>query len=459
MRSILKLILKFLARRIISRYHPIVIGVTGSVGKTTAKEAIYRVLKKRFYVRKNEENFNNEFGVPYAVLGINAKHIFSFNSAVKRKRLIAWGIVKAFWLGFGWPRQDYPKVLDLELAASRPGDIQHLVSIVRPTIGVLTAIGQVPVHLEFYKSPKHLAQEKAKLIQSLLPDPSTTLEIEKERRMLPRRSLAVLNYDDQAVVEMKNLSRAKTVTFSFSPQADLWASEISYFTGVEGKVGGLAFKINQGASFVPMRLNNIIAKHQIYGVLAATVVALHLGMNLVDVSMALEDFVPPKGRMNLLRGIKNSIIIDDTYNASPASTEAALESLTEFGGRVITNQGRGRKLAMLGDMLELGESSVAAHEKIGVLVPKHADLIFFVGDKMKLAAATAREAMPHDSIFEFPDSVMAAIAVQAAIREGDVIFVKGSQGIRLEKVVAEIMAEPERKSELLARQYGEWLNC
>ena len=102
---------------------------------------------------------------------------------------------------------------------------------------------------------------------------------------------------------------------------------------------------------------------------------------------------------------------------------------------------------------------MAAHEKIGTLAPKHADLIFFVGDKMKLAAATAREAMPHDSIFEFPDSVMAAIAVQAAIREGDVILVKGSQGIRLEKVVAEIMAEPERKSELLARQYGEWLNC
>src|SRR3989344_6050219 len=145
MQKLIKLILKFLARRVIERYQPTVIGITGSVGKTTAKDAIYSVLSRKFWVRKNEENYNNEIGVPMTILGIEPEKFKSITYKLS-------AITSSLWLSFGWPKSSYPRTLVLELAADKPGDIQYLADIVKPQVGVVTAVGEVPVHVEFYAS-------------------------------------------------------------------------------------------------------------------------------------------------------------------------------------------------------------------------------------------------------------------------------------------------------------------
>ncbi len=423
MRKILKIMLKVLASRVINRYKPAVVGITGSVGKTMAKEAIFTVLSRKFWTWKNEENFNNELGVPMAVLGINPKNL-TFGKKVT-------GFCRSLWLAYGFPRSRYPEILVLELAADKPGDIEYLVNIVRPSIGVVTAVGEVPVHVEFYATPEAIAKEKSKLIEPL---PA-------------HDGLAVLNYDDQTVLDMKEKSKAQVVTFGFSPPAggsgpDIWASDVSYFATDDGKnIGGLSFKINQKSGFLPVRINNLIGRHQLYGILAAAAVGLHFGLNLVDISTLLENIELPHGRMNLVRGVKNSIVIDDTYNASPLSTRAALETLKDFAeAKKAIEPGTFRKIAALGDMRELGKYQIGAHRAIGDLAAERADILITVGAVAKFIADSAANQMPKENILSFDTSDEAKIKVQEIIREGDIVLVKGSRAMRMEKIVEEITA-------------------
>ncbi len=439
MRKILQFILKILAKRVISRYRPTVIGITGSVGKTFAKEAIFHVLNRKFWVRKNEENFNNEIGVPMTVLGISpvkssnagvAKRQFDGvkpalnQGAVASKLKILAGLFRGIWLGYGL-RQKYPDVLVLELAADKPGDIKYLTDIVRPQIGIVTAVGEVPVHVEFYASPQAVAKEKSKLIEQLpLYD-----------------GLAVLNYDDQTVLDMKEKTKAKVVTFGFSNSSDVWVSDISYFITDDGRdIGGLSFKINQDSTFIPARVNNLVGTQQLYGVLAAVVTGLHFGMNLVDICGMLENVELPEHRMNLVPGIKDTTIIDDTYNASPLATRAALDTLRDFtkAKNSISGTKKGRKIAVLGDMRELGKYEIEAHRAIGNLVGERADILVTVGTAAKFIADSAANQMKPNSVFSFDTSDEAKIKVQELIKEGDVILIKGSHSMRMEEIVKEI---------------------
>ena len=431
MRKILQFILKVLAKRVIRHYRPTVVGITGSVGKTFAKEAIYHVLSRKFLVGKNDENFNNEIGVPMAVLGIKPA---LRQGAIASKLKILAGLFRGIWLGYGI-RQKYPDVLVLELAADKPGDIEYLAGIVRPKIGVVTAVGEVPVHVEFYASPQAVAKEKSKLIEQLpLYD-----------------GLAVLNYDDQTVLDMKERTKAKVVTFGFSSSADVWISDTSYFVtddpsmdSGQANIGGLSFKINQDSTFIPARVNNLVGTQQLYGILASVVVGLHFGINLVDICGMLENVELPERRMNLVRGVKDTTIIDDTYNASPLAMHAALDTLRDFtkaknslgGGK------RCRKIAVLGDMRELGKYEIEAHRAIGNLVGERADILVTVGTAAKFIADSAANQMKPGSIFSFDTSDEAKAKIQETIREGDVILIKGSHAMEMEKVVEEIKQKP-----------------
>lgn len=440
MRNILKLVLKILASRVMGRYSPKVVGITGSVGKTTAKEAIFAVLNRKFWTRTNEENFNNEIGTPMTVLGIKPSGS-KFKIGIK--------VLKSIWLAFGFLKSKYPEILVLELAADRPGDIKYLTDIVRPKVGVITAIGEVPVHVAFYANPETVAKEKAKLIEGLPINDG----------------LAVLNYDDQTVLDLKEKTKAKVITFGFSDKADVWVSDISYFlsddlsmNSGQAKIGGMSFKINQANAFIPARINNLIGAHQLYGVLAATIVGGHFGVNLVEIAGTLENMKLPHGRMNLLRGIKNSIVIDDTYNSSPLAAHAALDTLKDFSKAMqetgITST---RKVAILGDMKELGKYEIDAHRTVGDFAAERADMLITIGAAAKLMADSAANQMKTENILSFNTAEEAKLKIQEIIKEGDLILVKGSQSMRMEKIVKEIMAEPERARELLCRQYGEWL--
>jgi UDP-N-acetylmuramoyl-tripeptide--D-alanyl-D-alanine ligase len=433
MRNIVKSVLRLLAIKTIERYSPKVVGITGSVGKTTAKEAVFAVLNRKFWTRTNEENFNNEIGTPMTVLGIKPGGS-NFNIGLQ--------ILKSFWLAYGIGKSKYPEILVLELAADRPGDIKYLTDIVKPQIGIITAIGEVPVHVAFYASPQAVAKEKAKLIEALPAG----------------EGLALLNFDDQTVLDLKEKTKAKVVTFGFSNQADVWISDISYFLSDDNKkIGGLSFKINQANTFIPVRINNFTGIHQLYGVLAATIVGNHFGINLVEIAGALENMKLPHGRMNLLRGIKNTIIIDDTYNASPLAMHAALDTLNDFA-KAVQQAGTQniRKVAILADMKELGKYEIDAHRAVGNFAAEKTDILITVGAAAKLMADSAANQMKTENILSFNTYQEVNDKIQEIIKEGDLILVKGSQSMRMEKVVKEIMAEPELAKELLCRQYGEW---
>lgn len=181
-----------------------------------------------------------------------------------------------------------------------------------------------------------------------------------------------------------------------------------------------------------------------------------MGMNLVEISEALHEYVPPPGRLRLLEGIKHSFILDDTYNAAPESMRAALETLNMLPAR--------RKIAALGDMLEIGQYTEQAHRAIGDRAADFVDLLFSVGPRAKFIADEAMirgiekdgRILKRDQVFMCDDAASAGRALDQLIREGDLILVKGSQGMRMERIVEEIMGEPERASELLVRQERHW---
>ena len=408
MRLILQKILKALSKAVIKKYKPIVIGITGSVGKTSTKEAVFSVLKTKFNVRANDASFNNEIGFPMAVLGLK-----------KAGRLI-WipNLLRSFKLLLS-KNKSYPEVLVLEMGADKPGDIGYLIDIAKPEIGIITAVGELPVHIEFYSGPEEVAEEKSKLIQGL-----------------PSNGFAVLNFDDEIVFRMRDLSRAETITYGFNAGADLRASDLMYFVQMnEQIIGGLSFKLNYEKSSVPFRLANALGRHQVYAALAAAAVGLHFKMNLVEISQALEKMEFPKQRMKLMKGMRNSLIIDDSYNASPLSSHAALDTLKEFGDKVIAKNEKGRKIAVLGDMKELGIFTEKAHRLVGNLVGERAEYLFTVGPAAKFIADSAFNQLPKENIMSFNDSVEAEEYLKSFIQEGDVVLVKGSRAMEMEKVV------------------------
>jgi len=408
MRLILQKILKALSKAVIKKYKPIVIGITGSVGKTSTKEAVFSVLKTKFNVRANDASFNNEIGFPMAVLGLK-----------KAGRLI-WipNLLRSFKLLLS-KNKSYPEVLVLEMGADKPGDIGYLIDIAKPEIGIITAVGELPVHIEFYSGPEEVAEEKSKLI-----------------RGLPSNGFAVLNFDDEIVFRMRDLSRAETITYGFNAGADIKASDLMYFIQTDDQIsGGLSFKLNYEKSSVPFRLANALGRHQVYAALAAAAVGLHFKMNLVEISQALEKMEFPKQRMKLMKGMRNSLIIDDSYNASPLSSHAALDTLKEFGDKVIAKNEKGRKIAVLGDMKELGIFTEKAHRLVGNLAGERTEYLFTVGPAAKFIADSAFNQLPKENIMSFNDSVEAEEYLKSFIQEGDVVLVKGSRAMEMEKVV------------------------
>jgi len=426
--SILEIILRFLTKRTLERYKPRVIGITGSVGKTSTKTAIYTVLDKGAdkKVRVGGGNLNNELGLPLTVLGeYDASGGAMFWLGV---------ILKAtFRLLFVWSDKDYPDVLILEYGADKPGDIKKLIEIAKPDVGVITAIGRLPVHVEFYNSPEEVAKEKATLINSL-----------------GASSHAVLNIDDPSVHGMRETALTEVLTYGLDSSADV---RIDSFENINknGKPYGLRLSIGADGNRAIIIIDGVFGKSQAYAAAAATVVGLIEGLNLNKIAESLALYEGEKGRTRLISGIKGSFIIDDTYNASPLSGSAALEILEDLDSK--------RKIAVLGDMLELGKYTEEAHLDLGEHVAGVADYLVTVGARARFIAQGAKDkGMDSKMIESFDSSDDAKGRIQEIMKPGDLVLVKGSQGMRTEKIVLEIMAEPEKAGELLVRQYGKWLN-
>ncbi len=419
MKKAIEKILSFFTRQILKKYRPEIIGLTGSVGKTSTKEAIYAVLKNRFKVRANIKNYNNELGVPLTVIDIQTggKNIFKWLAI----------FAKALSLIL-FKDQNYPQILILEMAADHPGDIEYLTRLAPCHVGVITAIG--PTHLEFFQTIENLIKEKEKIITHL-----------------NENDWAVINADDSLVSPLSKRSRAKILSYGLSAEANIKAVNLHYENGGRS----LGCKISDGEALVPAVFKNAVSTSQLSSLLAAVAVAKIYGFNLIDATLALKDFKFPKGRLNLIFGIKETLIIDDTYNSSPKAVKAALEVLSRL-------QCTGRRIAVLGDMLELGNYSETAHQEVGEWVKEFkVNLLITVGERAKDIARVAEiSGLAKECVVSFDQSEEAGKFLQNEICSGDLILVKGSQGMRMEKIVKEIMAEPMCAGELLVRQEKEW---
>ncbi len=414
-------ILKILAIATLWRYHPQIVGVTGSVGKTSTKEAIFNILKNKYRVRRNLKNYNNEIGVPLTILGqeTGGRSFFCW------LKILIFGAAQIIYA------KRYPEILILEMGADKIGDIAYLTSFVRCYVGLITSVGEIPVHVEFFQDADHLAREKANLIESLSSN-----------------DFAVLNFDDPRVTAMAEKTKATIFSYGVGGRVDLSASQLEeHLENLDDP--SFTFKVDYKGSNVPIRLTNILGVHQIYPILAAIAVGLIFKINLVEISQYLKDYQPPAGRLKLLKGIKESWILDDTYNASPNATLAALDVLAKISGR---------KIAALGDMLELGYFSEEAHRQVGAKAAKCIDLLLAVGERSIFIVDEAQKnGMSLENIHHFSTASEAGKFLQDVIAENDVILVKGSQSMRMEKVVKEIMVEPQKASELLVRQEAVWL--
>ena len=421
----LQVALKKLAIATIRRYKPAVIGVTGSVGKTSTKQTVYTVINNDRRVRTSAENFNNELGMPLTILG-NWNHtggVFFWLKVL---------IKSVFQLVV---KTSYPELLILEYAADRPGDIDYLLDIVKPQISIVTAVGEKPVHVEFYSGPEAVAKEKAKLVECLKSD-----------------EVAILNVDDTSVFAMKEKTKARVFTYGFSEGADMRIINFETHTSEKSAPDGISFKLENGGSTVPIRIKNALGKSQAYAAAAAASVGLLFGFNLVKISEKLSHYKSEKGRATSIQGIKGSYIIDDTYNASPLAVKSALEILSELKAE--------RRIAVLANMAEMGRFSDKAHEEVGAAAAKVADILVTVGDKARLIAEGARKAgagIAKSNIVSCGNSEEATNFFKRTVRKGDMILIKGSQSTRMEKVVKELMLKPSDAKDLLVRQYGKWL--
>ncbi len=432
--KILRWKLRQLARFTLWRYRPGIIGITGSAGKTSAKLAVKAVLEKGRRVRISEGNLNNDLGLPLTILGDWKSRDLKLISreqppgTARFAKLGFWmKVIFGAWWRIIFKTSDYPEILVLEYGADRPGDIKYLLTIARPNVSIITAIGDVPVHVEFYPGPLEVAREKGRLIE-----------------YLPSDGYAILNGDDETVRNLQSRTRAHVITYGFSRGVEVRASRFENKVTSDGEPVGISFKLEYASGVVPVRLEGVFGRAHAYAAAAAASVGIIFGMNLVAISEALANYEPPESRMQIVPGIKYTWVIDDSYNASPLAMQSALDTLRDLPAR--------RRIAVLGDMLEVGKYTIEVHERMGKLAAESADALFTVGPRAKFIAETALNArMKRDKVFSFDTADEARIPVQNFLRKGDVVLVKGSHAMELSKVVQEIrdqtpktVAGPER---------------
>ncbi len=413
-------LLQSLTQQVLKRYHPQIVGITGSYGKTSAKEAIAAVLEEVYVIRASHKSYNTEFGVPFTVLDASGA------TPVRQ----AWSAV---WNGWRLltSSQTYPTILVLEMGADRPGDITQLVSVAPVTVGVVTGIG--PTHLQRFGSVEAVFEEKARLVTALQDHGWT-----------------ILNGDDPRVRTLAEQSPARVVSYGFQSGVAVRCLDAAPGKNDVGQ-WGMVLKIEFGHQRFPVFLPSVVGRHSCYAALAAAAVGVAYHLDLIEISQGLKKYEPPAGRMRVLAGIKRTMLIDDSYNSSPDSCTAALEALREFPCE-------GARYALLGEMADLGSATEAAHQAIGKkMLDEQVEVFVAVGEKMREAVREARRlGMSDDQMFTFNDPTSAARFVQDRLHPGDVVLIKGSQISRMEKAVKELMAEPEKAEQLLVRQDAFW---
>ncbi len=349
------------------RFDPLVVGVTGSIAKTSTKEAVAAVLSRRYRTLRNEGNQNNEVGLPLTVLRLRPEH----QAAV------------------------------LEMGMYVGGEIADLAAIARPQIGVVTAVQAV--HLSRIGSLEAIEQAKGELLEALPPD-----------------GVAVLNADDPIVRRMGDRTTARAISYGFAADADVGAESVESLG-----LTGMRFVLRADGARRPVTIP-VLGRLSVHNALAAAAVGVAAGLSLDEIAAGLATGWSAPHRVAVVP-VGDVTLIDDTYNASPRSVIAALDLLSGLPGR------RG---AVLGEMLELGEASDDGHHQVGEAAARTVDWLMVVGPGAAgIAEGAEAGGLPSSAIQRVPDADAAVAALPPRLRDGDVVLVKASRGVALETVV------------------------
>ena len=345
-----------------------VIGVTGSVGKSTTKEMIAEVLSTRYRTLKSPGNLNNEIGLPLTLLKLSSGH----------QRAV------------------------IEMGFYVPGEIAFLCDIALPHVGVVTNVGTV--HAERAGSQEAIARGKAELVQALPPAPE---------------GVAILNFDDAWVRKMEEKTKARIFFYGLSHEAHLWADQVEGL-GLEG----IRFRIHYQGETLYVKIP-LIGRHSVHTALRAAAVGLAEGMNWQEILEGLSQG-HTQLRLAAVRSENGALLLDDTYNASPESMLAALNLLDELDGR---------KIAVLGDMLELGPYERGGHEMVGLRAAQVAGMLLTLGERAHIIAEAARRAgMKKSAVLEFDALEPVVEWLNSNLSKDDVVLIKGSHGLRMDRI-------------------------
>jgi UDP-N-acetylmuramoyl-tripeptide--D-alanyl-D-alanine ligase len=349
-----------------------VVGITGSVGKSTTKEMIAEVLSTRYRTLKSPGNLNNEIGLPLTMLRLSTGH----------QRAV------------------------LEMGFYVPGEVAFLCDIAQPQIGVVTNIGTV--HAERAGSQEAIAQGKAELVQALPPAPE---------------GVAILNFDDPWIRKMEEKTRARVFFYGLSPEAHLWADQV-----VGLGLDGIRFRLHYLGETLHVKIP-LIGRHSVHTALRAAAVGLAEGMNWQEILEGLNQG-HTQLRLAVVRSENGALLLDDTYNASPESMLAAMNLLDELDGH---------KVAVLGDMLELGPYERGGHEMVGLRVAQVAQVLVTLGERAHMIAEAARRAgMKKAAIIEFNDIDPLMDWLKNNLTKKDVVLIKGSHGLQMDRITASL---------------------
>jgi UDP-N-acetylmuramoyl-tripeptide--D-alanyl-D-alanine ligase len=358
------------ARIVRNRSKVKVIGITGSVGKSTTKEVVTEVLAQRYHTLKNPGNLNNEIGLPLTLLKLGLGH----------ERAV------------------------LEMGFYVPGEISFLCELAKPEIGVITNIGTV--HAERAGSQASIARGKAELVKALPAGP---------------RGVAILNRDDEWVAGMASKTKARVLFYGLDSRADVWADEVISL-GLEG----ITFHLHYKAEVLHMKVP-LIGRHSVHTALRAISVGLAEELSWQDIVAGLTSG-QPQLRLVAVHTESGALILDDTYNASPESTMAALNLLGDLGGR---------KIAVLGDMLELGQYEKRGHEMVGSRAAEIVDRLVTLGERGQIIAEAAlRAGLEKRSVTSYETTDQVAAHLKKLLKSGDVALIKGSHGMHMDRIVA-----------------------
>ncbi|MBP6860529.1 MAG: UDP-N-acetylmuramoyl-tripeptide--D-alanyl-D-alanine ligase [Candidatus Pacebacteria bacterium] len=425
MKNFLKRIVTFsiaqLARLIIHKYRPTIIMVTGSVGKTSTKDALRSAFSTKTYARASEKSYNTEFGVPLTVIG--AENPWS--------NTLSWGKVILEGITLLLLPNHYPKVLVLEVGADRPGDLAKILKIATPDAVVVTKLPEIPVHVEAYPSPEAVREEEFVPAYGLAPG-----------------SPLIINAEDPYAIAYAKRLQARVMTFGFAERADARIEDAEILIE-KGVPTGMRAAIRMDGVSHELRVLGVVGKPALLAAAAALLTARALDIAPAEALKGLASYTPPPGRARLFLGKNGSTLIDDSYNSSPVAAEEALSTLSHMPAK--------RRIAVLGDMLELGRYSLAEHERVGRLAAKVVDHLFAVGIRARTLLDGAKEGgMTEDRLTSCATAKDAAEAILPMLEKGDVVLAKGSQNnIRLERLIEGLLENPEDVKHLV-RQDKEW---